>query len=157
VKATWLATGALWVHACSVAGSAQPSDTQEQASLAQCRELTRFVMTRIIAGADRDALELLRPKLAIAKDQFDSLRDQTIEQRSVNRTRFGKALGFKLISEEHVSDFLVRFTYVETRTNQLLRWQFTFFRPEGDWRLASFTWDDDIAALFDSTASTPIR
>jgi hypothetical protein len=106
-------------------------------------------MKSLVAGNDRATLELLRPKLPISKEEFDATRDRTIEKRAALTTRFGKIVGYQLVQEERVSDVLVRLTYIEKRTKHLLRWQFVFYRPEMEWQLNSFSWDDNINALFE--------
>ena len=139
---------AVAIFASSVSGSAQPESEQE--SLARLRELTNTVMVRVIAGDDAGAMELLRPNLPIEKAEFDSMRSKTIDNRRIYKDRYGKPVEYKLLREERVSDFLIRLTYVEKRTNHLLRWQFVFYRPKTQWRLNSFMWDDNALALFDA-------
>ena len=124
----------------------------EQASLAHARELAVAVMTRIAAGDDRGALELLRPALPVKKEEFDSTRDRTLETRATFDARFGKPVGFELLREERVSNLLIRLTYAEKRTKSMLRWQFTFYRPGVEWRLIQFNWDDNVPALFTTGA-----
>jgi hypothetical protein len=111
------------------------------------------MMNLVAAGDDCGALELLRPALPIPKGEFNSVRDKSIEQRRAVAERFGKTLGYKFVREERVSDFLIRLTYVEKRANHFLRWQFTFYRPQSEWRLNSFIWDDNAEGLFNT--STP--
>jgi hypothetical protein len=124
----------------------------EQSSLAKGRELTVAVMNLVVAGDDRGAAELLRPNLPIPKSEFNAVRDKTIEQRRAVAERFGKILGYKFVREERVSDFLIRLTYVEKRANHFVRWQFTFYRPQSEWRLNSFVWDDNVEGLFSTSA-----
>lgn len=122
----------------------------EQSSLAKGRDLTVAVMNLVAAGDDRGAFELLRSNLPIPKGEFNSVRDKSIEQRRAVAERFGKTLGYKFVREERVSDFLIRLTYVEKRANHFLRWQFTFYRPQSEWRLNSFIWDDNAEGLFNT-------
>jgi hypothetical protein len=136
----------------SVHAATQKADL-EQNSLTKSRELTVAVMNLVAAGDDRGALELLRPNLPIPKGEFNAVRDKTIEQRRAVAERFGKTLGYKFVREERVSDFLIRLTYVEKRANHFLRWQFTFYRPQSEWRLNSFVWEDNAEGLFNT--STP--
>ena len=132
----------------AVAFGSSTNSLSEDTSLERCREMTRAVMQQVVAGNDRGAFELLRPDLPIDKAQFEALRDRTLEQRKAFAQKYGKILGFKRVSEERVSDFLVRMTYVEKRANHVVRWQFTFYRGAADWKLNTFIWDDDISKLF---------
>lgn len=105
-------------------------------------------MAQVVAGNDRAALDLVGAELPIEKSKFDALRETTLEQRRSFAVRYGRVVGFELIREERVSDFLVRLTYVEKRANNMLRWQFTFYRATTDWKLNAFKWDDDVSKLF---------
>ena len=132
----------------AVAFGSTTNSHSEDTSFERCKEMTRAVMRQVVAGNDLGALDLLRMELPIDKTQFESLRDKTIEQRKAIGQKYGKILGFKLVSEERVSDFLVRMTYVEKRANHVVRWQFTFYRGAAEWKLNTFIWDDDISKLF---------
>jgi len=136
------------IVACSVTGSDQAAKAEE-ASLARLRELSRMVMTKVIAGDDAGAMELVRPNLPVPKSEFEELRSKTIEGRKLIMGRFGKPLTFKLVREERVSDFLIRLTYVEKREIHLVRWQFILYKPKAEWRLNAFSWDDNAGMLFD--------
>lgn len=154
IKATlrgWVIASSL-VLAAHAGGAREPIELE---SLARSRALSLEVMKRIESGDDRGALELLRSHLPIDKAEFELSRERTMEKRSLLRSRFGKIVGIELIREERVSDVVLRLTYVEKRTYHLLRWQFTFYRPEKEWRLNSFNWDDNLPALFDSKAPAP--
>jgi hypothetical protein len=132
----------------AVAFGSTPLSHSEDASLERCREMTRTFMRQVVVGDARGAFDLLRPELPIDKVQFGALREKTLQQRKDVAEKYGKILGFKLVSEEHVSDFLMRMTYVEKRANHLLRWQFTFYRGAAEWKLNTFIWDDDVSKLF---------
>lgn len=117
-------------------------------SVERCRELSREIMKQIAAGNDRGALDLIGAEMPIEKAKFDVLRESTLEQRKAFAMRYGKVVGFDLVREEPLSNFLIRFTFVEKRSNNLLRWQFTFYRATTDWKMNSFKWDDDVSKLF---------
>jgi hypothetical protein len=138
--------------ASAASGSTQQTG-KEQSSLERSRELVITFMDRLTAGDETGALELLRPHLLVPKSEFDQTRDTTIKNRKMVKDRFGKIVGYKFIREERVSDFLIRFTYVEKRSKHLMRWQFTFYRPGAAWQLNSFSWDDNVAALFSGSGS----
>src|SRR6185503_3008118 len=123
--------------------------TDEQESFARCRRLAQSVMERISGGDDRAALELLRPNIPISKADFDISLGKTLKERQALTDRLGKIVGVKLVREERVSDFLYRITYAEKRERHLLRWQFTFYRPQNQWMLNAFNWDDRAMLLFD--------
>ncbi len=146
MKRIWLSIIA--ILQISIALSAPQSSNSEPVSVERCREMSREIMRQIGAGNDRGALDLVGAELPIEKSKFDALRDATLEQRKSFAARYGKVVGFELVREEQVSDFLIRLTYVEKRANNLLRWQFTFYRATADWKLNAFKWDDDVTKLF---------
>ena len=138
--------------AISISMTCLPCSSQDLAQAAisvdKCRALASSVMARIEAGDDRGALELTRSHIRVDEKQFNESRDRTLSERRNVATRFGRVIGTKVVREERVSDFLYRITYVEKREAHLLRWQFTFYRARSEWQLNSYTWDDNVAALF---------
>jgi hypothetical protein len=143
----------LWSIAVLISMGCLPCSAQNVAedtsSVDKCRALAQSVMARVAAGDDRGALELIRPQIQVDEKQFNESRDRTLAERRNIAIRFGRVVGTKVLREERVSDFLYRVTYVEKREIHLLRWQFTFYRAKSEWQLNSYTWDDNVAALFD--------
>jgi hypothetical protein len=131
----------LLVFGCS-AGAAPlttPADT---------RALADAFMKLVAAGKVDDAFELVRPQWPIPQNEINTVKDKTGQQRKMVETRFGDILGSAFIREEKVSDFIVRYTYVEKRDVHLIRWLITFYRPLDTWKVNAIKWDDDISALF---------
>ena len=52
------------------------------------------------------------------------------------------------VDERLVADSILRIAYIETFERHIIRWVFTFYRPEDRWVVNGVTWDDDIDALF---------
>ena len=73
---------------------------------------------------------------------------QTITQRSTLGQRFGLTMGIHLASEQIVGDSMMRITYIEKLEFHLIRWVFTFYKPDDEWMVNAIVWDDDIDALF---------
>ena len=80
--------------------------------------------------------------------ELDTTVLQTITQRSVLLPRYGKPIGIAFVREEEIPDLILRFTYVEKRSNHGLRWRFTFYRPNDLWILDGVQWDDKLAEVF---------
>ena len=134
-------TALLIVFGCSAGAAplATPADT---------RALGDAFMKLVAAGKIDDAFELMRPYWPIPQNEVNAVRVKTGQQRAMVATRFGDILGSAFVREEKVSDFIVRYTYVEKRDVHVIRWLITFYRPVDTWKVNAVTWDDDISALF---------
>jgi hypothetical protein len=126
---------------------AQQSES-DQAAIKRCQEYAWSVMKRIAAGDDKGALDLLRGQFPEATKQFEEVREKTLIERRKLPSKFGKVVDVRFVRQERVSDFLLRLTYVERRTVHLIRWEFVFYRANSEWRLNSYVWDENVAALF---------
>jgi len=69
----------------------------------------------------------------------DKRRDEMQTARRQIPNALGPGRGYAPISECRRSDFLVRYTYVEKRAKNVLRWQFIFYHParRGTWPLST--------------------
>jgi len=74
-------------------------------------------------------------QIAILKAKLDSL------QSSV-----GQYLGKELIAEKSTSPSLVFYSYLVKFTNQPIRFAFMFYKPQNDWLLYRFKYDDQMDA-----------
>jgi len=131
----------LVVFGCS-AGAApleSPADT---------RALADAFMKLVVQDKISDAFELIRPQWPIPQSELNTLAEKTEQQRKTIASRFGDVLGSAFVREEKVSDFLVRYTYVEKRDVHMIRWIFIFYRPGPVWKVNAIKWDDDSGALF---------
>ena len=119
------------------------------ADKAAARALCDRAMEKILADDVPAAFELLKAELGTALPEMDTLVLQTITQRSVTASRFGKAIGIAFIKEEEAGDVLLRLTYVEKRSYHGYRWQFTFYKPSDRWLLDGVKWDDQLVKVFE--------
>lgn len=63
----------------------------------------------------------------------------------------GKYLGKELISQKSVSPGFVGYTYLAKHENEPIRFTFIFYKPQNDWILYRFNFDDAIdTELFDA-------
>jgi hypothetical protein len=131
----------LLLFACSARASdlSTPDDAKALADAA---------MRLIVSGKIDQAFDLLRPQWPVPSNEIDTVVLKTIQQRNLAEPRFGKTLGYTLTAEEKVKDFGIRYTFAEKRELHVLRWQFTFYKPDAVWKVNSVTWDDNIGALF---------
>jgi hypothetical protein len=116
---------------------------------AAARALCDRAMQKILADDIPGAFELLKTELGASLPEMDTLVMQSVAQRSVASSRFGKAIGVVFIKEEEVADLLIRLTYVEKRSYHGYRWQFTFYKPSDRWVLDGVKWDDQLVKVFE--------
>lgn len=130
-----------------------PSPAAPDTSLERCRETTRGVMRQVAANNDKNAFDMLQAAMPMDADTFAQIRENSLKQRKNMPETVGASLGYKLVLEDRVSDFLVRLTYAERREKNMLRWQFFCYRGKTDWHISAFFWDANVAALFDLAAT----
>jgi len=116
---------------------------------AAARAICDRAMEKILVDDVSGAFDLLKAELGAALPEMDALVMQTVTQRSVAASRFGKAIGVAFIKEEEVGDIVLRLTYVEKRSNHGYRWQFTFYKPNDRWLFDGVKWDDRLVGLFE--------
>jgi len=139
----------LTIVAVTVLSSVAMPQAPEMHSQEEARALAESAMKLIAKDNIAEAFALLRPYVPMPESEYSVLRDKTIEQRKLLAPRFGKTLGYVFVSERKLSDFAVKYVFVEKRASHIVRWQFIFYKPLGVWKLDTFLWDDQFAALFD--------
>lgn len=112
------------------------------------RALAESVMGLVVADKINAAFERLKPHWPIPGPEIDSVALHSITERHTAANRFGPTVGWVLVREDKVSDFLIRYTYVEKREHQALRWIFYFYKARDSWTVSSVNWDDNIEGLF---------
>lgn len=61
---------------------------------------------------------------------------------------YGEPIGFELVAARQVGGALKRLTYLCKYQKDWIRWQFTFYKPNGRWMLLGFKFDQNDEALF---------
>jgi hypothetical protein len=84
-----------------------------------------------------------------ARQTLIYLSEKTLKERQALTDRLGKIVGVKLVREERVSDFLYRITYAEKARKTPASMAIYFYRPQNQWMLNAFNWDDRAMLLFD--------
>ena len=126
----------------------QPAHAQTIASTDEVRALTQRAMERVVAGNVDELFDMLSPYWPIPENEITGLRLQTLKQRNLVRQRFGANDGIARVDERLVADSILRITYIEKFERHIIRWVFTFYKPEDRWVVNGVNWDDDIDALF---------
>jgi hypothetical protein len=117
-------------------------------NVAATRKLADAAMALIADDKIHEAMALLRPYWPIKSAEIDVAEEKTISTRNAVADRFGQFVGVSFVREDDVSDFLIRYIYVEKREHHILRWIFIFYRPKDVWVLNAELFDDNIQAFF---------
>ena len=80
--------------------------------------------------------------------EFQGLALQTISQREQLGARYGKSIGYELVSENKAGESILRLIYVEKTSKHVLPWVFYFYKLPTGWVLHSFAWSDQIQNAF---------
>jgi hypothetical protein len=132
------------VTACSSASGAGSFTTVEAA-----RNNIEDAMASVVAGDLNAAFTKFRNYWPMPAAEVSALLEKTIDQRRRLALRFGKPLGYELVDEDKVGDFLVRYVYVEKCERTAIRWTFVIYKSKANWAFNSVAWDDNVLALFD--------
>jgi len=114
----------------------------------EAKELAEKVLSRAVVGNIDGITTVVKPYWPFPEDELEALVAQTAQQRGLLATRLGKSVGFTLVRREGVADTFLRLVYVERFEHTGLRWTFTFYKVNNVWKFNGFTWDDEIAKLF---------
>jgi hypothetical protein len=110
------------------------------------------VLSRVVAGDMDGIATVVKPYWLFPEDELESVIAQTAQQRNLLANRLGKSLGFTLVRREIAADTFLRLVYVERFEHTGLRWMFTFYKAKDVWKFNGFSWDEEIARLFSSSA-----
>jgi hypothetical protein len=114
----------------------------------EAKDLATSVMQK--AGQDKmkEGLELLRPFVIFPMSEFDVQLSNIDMQLPVIGQRFGKSIGFELVSEEKVGDSLIQYMYLQKFEKHEMVWRFIFYKSQERWLLNTFNFNDQVKPLF---------
>lgn len=95
-----------------------------------------------------DGFNILAKHWPISEKEISSIKTQMLNQLDVVNERFGRKIGYFLYDEQEAQDIFIRYTYIMKYENHIMRWVFTFYKPEDKWLINGFKWDDQIDSLF---------
>lgn len=110
--------------------------------------LTNSVMKSVAANQMKGGLEKLRPYIVFPMSEFDVQLNNIDMQLPMISQRFGKSIGYDLIAEEKLGDSLVQYAYLQKFERHVLVWRFIFYKPEKEWLLNTFYFNDQVQPLF---------
>ena len=135
----------LLVSSCSSKLFAQTDKVLPSVEASQA--LSALAIKDAAAGKYRAAFNRFRAYWPLPEVEIDQAISR-IEQGMVKITnRFGKSLGFVFVSRQSSGDFLIRFIYAQKFQNGLVRWSFTYYRPDKHWVVLGVSFDDDYDSL----------
>ena len=116
---------------------------------ADARALGDRMMQVAMTQSPDAAFSLLKPYWPMDQAEIDGLASNAKLQWQMIESRFGKPLGFELVSTERIGTSFVRFVYLQRFEKHALRWEYTFYRPTNEgWLANSFKFNDELDALY---------
>lgn len=112
------------------------------------RQLVDGAMMQIANDNVKGGIETLAAYWFLSRTQLDAGISKTTEQRKSFQSRFGKPVGVQFIEQVEVAETVLRLVYLEKFENSAIRWQFYFYKPQGEWRFNYFVVDDNLGGLF---------
>ena len=128
-----------------------PADAQTEAlkSEADVQAFTQRVMTTVASGDLGQAYAALKYYSVLPPGDVDAGMQASIAQRNAQfLERYGKTVGYDLISRKKLGKSMLRFVYIEKTEKQPLPWVFHFYLADKGWVLSEFGWDGNPAALY---------
>ena len=91
---------------------------------------------------------MLKPYYPVDPAEIDGLTSNALMYWTAIGTRFGKPIGYELVSTERVGKSFVRYIYLQKFEKHALRWTFSYYRPKDVWLVNQFKFDDGIDGLY---------
>lgn len=91
----------------------------------------------------------LKPHWPLDAAEIDGMASTAKMQWQMVETRFGKPLGYELVSTQRIGGSFIRYVYLQKFENHALRWVFAYYRPKETWLANSFKFDDQLEYLYD--------
>lgn len=116
-----------------------------------CKTFADEVVNLVVSGEINKAINKVEPYWLFEEKEWANFEKTTFEQwkeQGIVSKRYGSPIGFEFIKEESAKEIVVRFIYIVKHKRHITRWQFVFYKPEKEWLLNSFIWDDKINELF---------
>ena len=118
-------------------------------SEAEAKQLAEKVMAQAANGNISGAFDVMKPYVAIPDAEIQGLSLQSKSQRDQFGSRFGKSIGYELVSEKKAGQSVLRFIYIEKTEKHAFPWVFVFYKTPSGWTLNSFVWSDKIQNVFE--------
>lgn len=112
------------------------------------RALADKFMSSLQANDIRESFEIIRSYMPIPDLEFENMMVKTEENLVYIGPSLGKLIGYELLEENTIKDFMIRYTYVQKYEQHLLRWFFIFYKAQDEWLINVFYWDNKTQDFF---------
>lgn len=133
-----------------LAAATSPAQAPGLASIEDAKRLAESALVEVTKGEVQKGFAVLEAHWPLPKNELDLLVLQTVQQRALIASRFGKSLGIRFASEATVADTLYRATYLEKFENTCIRWTFVFYKADSSWQVNRVGWDDKVHELVEA-------
>ena len=124
-------------------------DAQQVEGAEELTNITISIMESISKGNVEKAFDIMRKYSPLPEMEFNTARDQTIQQLKLTKPRFGNYIDYEFISSKVIGKSIIRHECIVKCENHILRWEFFYYKPKNKWFLNSFKWDDQIRIIQD--------
>jgi len=130
----------------------QAAADDEEAPKLTTKESTRALadkfMSSLQANVIRESFEIIRPYMPIPDLEFENMTVKTEENLNYIGPSLGKLIGYELLEENTIKDFVIRYTYVQKYEQHPVRWFFIFYKAQDEWLINVFYWDNKTQDFF---------
>ncbi len=113
-------------------------------------ESCKAVMEEFLKMNYGKAFSLMEKFSAVNNEDFEKLKNQSVEQSSIVSQNYGQALDYVKIEEKELPGVIKEITYIVRHEKYGLQFQFHLYRGKDDlWRLTNFLWNDELKKLLD--------
>jgi len=95
-----------------------------------------------------DFFQAIKPFWLISEDGFNAALAKTSAARTDVHKKLGKSLAVEQVKTEMISDTVLKIVYLEKFQKAPIVWNFYFYKPENEWFLNTFEWEDNIRILY---------
>ncbi|MFK8067486.1 MAG: hypothetical protein AB8D52_04505 [Gammaproteobacteria bacterium] len=117
-------------------------------SIAEAEEKLEQVMEYMNKLEIEKGFSALKPYWPLPDEEIDSVVYQTKQQLPVIRERFGQPLGHEKACIQSIADSWKRISYLQKFEKHTLLWNVVLYKPENEWVLNGFSFDDSWQKLF---------
>ena len=129
-------------------GGVLPAAAEGLRSAGEIRSTLRVALVQAQGDHMAEFFAAIKPFWLISDDGYASAMAKTTAARVDVQKKLGKSLGMEEIKVELVSDTVMKVVYLEKFQRSCLIWNFFFYKPETEWVLTTFEWDESIRSLF---------
>lgn len=117
-------------------------------SKSEMRALTDKVVATIASGDFEGGLKEMNPFIIIPQSEFDASLESAKFQWPAVLARFGNPIGHEFICEKGAGQSVFRIIQIVKFEKHVARFTFLFYKPQDEWVLNTYNFDDKIQSLF---------